>query len=373
ELGETATMPAQNGPSTEEGAIVGTVAYMSPEQAEGKKVDARSDIFSFGSMLYEMVTGRQAFHGNSKVSTLSAILKDNPTPLSDVMADAPRDLEKIINRCLRKDPERRFQHMSDVKVALEELKEESESGKLTSIVPAGSARWTKSRRIWMLAATAALLMVATAVGMWFLHPRPHPAPKAVPLTTYPGRQITPAFSPDGKQVAFAWDGEKEDNLDIYVKLVDAGNPLRLTHNPASEYAPAWSPDGRYIAFCRDRGERSEIWMIPALGGAERKLGETAAMRFGCPGLSWSQDGKFLALADKSSFGSPLLSTSCLPRQVRKGESLRRRADTSATASQLFPPMAKRSRLSGRATTSQIWESTCCRSAAAESHWANRAD
>jgi Tol biopolymer transport system component len=302
--GETELITERDANKTEEGTIVGTVAYMSPEQAEGKKVDARSDIFSFGSMLYETVTGRPAFHGDSKLSTLSAILKENPKPLSDVMADAPRDLEKIINRCLRKDQDRRFQHMADVKVALEELKEESESGKLASILPT-APRWNKSRWPWALSGTA-IVLTALAVGLWFLRPRPHPVPKIVPLTSYPGQQINPAFSPDGKQVAFAWDGEKGDNFDIYVKLVDAGNPLRLTNNPEDEFAPTWSPDGRYIAFCRDRGGGSEIWMIPALGGAEQRLGESG----GCSrlslhtGLSWSPDGRFLALTDRSSSGSP---------------------------------------------------------------------
>jgi serine/threonine protein kinase len=218
-FGETATMRAPGDPSTEEGAIVGTVAYMSPEQAEGKKVDGRSDIFSFGSMLYEMVTGRQAFHGDSKLSTLSAILKEEPKPLTAVLPDAPRDLEKIITRCLRKDPDRRFQHMGDVKVALQELKEESESGKLTSVVQAGAPAGRKSRWVWTLAGTAVLLIAVVAIGFWLLRPRPHPAPNIVPLTSYPGRQVTPAFSPDGKQVAFAWDGEKGGKLDIYVKLV----------------------------------------------------------------------------------------------------------------------------------------------------------
>ena len=159
-------------------------------------------------MLYEMVTGRQAFHGDSKLSTLSAILKEDPKPMSAVAADVPRDLEKIINRCLRKDPDRRFQHMADVKVAVDELKEESDSGKLTSIVPAGAPRWSKWRWTWTLAGTAALLIAVIAVGFWFLHPKSHPIARTVPLTSYPGRQITPAFSPDGKQVAFAWDGEK---------------------------------------------------------------------------------------------------------------------------------------------------------------------
>jgi len=119
---------------TEEGTILGTPAYMSPEQAEGKPVDARSDIFSFGAVLYEMVTGRRAFRGDTKLAVLSALLKDEPQPVSSVREDVPRDLERIITRCLRKDRERRFQHMDDVRVALEELKEESDSG--TALTPA---------------------------------------------------------------------------------------------------------------------------------------------------------------------------------------------------------------------------------------------
>ena len=108
---------------TEEGMIVGTLSYMSPEQAEGKKVDTRSDIFSFGAVLYEMVSGQKAFQGDSKLSTLAAILKQEPKPISQLVADVPPDLEKIIKRCLSKDAGRRFQNMDDLKVELEEVKE----------------------------------------------------------------------------------------------------------------------------------------------------------------------------------------------------------------------------------------------------------
>lgn len=129
---------------------------------------------------------------------------------------------------------------------------------------------------WMLFAIVSVALLVL-VGTYFrvLRPVARPMQKTVPLTRYPGRQVTPAFSPDGKQVAFAWDGENGENLDIYVKLVDAGEPLRLTTNPAPEYTPAWSPDGRYIAFCRELSDHDEILMIPSLGGAERKLGESA--------------------------------------------------------------------------------------------------
>ena len=114
---------------TLEGTVLGTAAYMSPEQAEGKAVDARSDIFSFGALLYEMLTGKRAFGGESRMATISAVLRDEPKPLSEIRAGVPRELERIIARCLRKDPGRRFQHMEDLRVALEEVKEESEDGR----------------------------------------------------------------------------------------------------------------------------------------------------------------------------------------------------------------------------------------------------
>jgi Tol biopolymer transport system component/DNA-binding winged helix-turn-helix (wHTH) protein len=164
---------------------------------------------------------------------------------------------------------------------------------------------------WVLFGVVSTALVVLA-GVYFqvLHPPSRPTLRTVPLTSYPGRQISPAFSPDGKQVAFAWDGEKGDNFDIYVKLVDAGTPLRLTSSPADEYAPAWSPDGRYIAFCRDVSDHVEIWMIPALGGAERKLGELAPQFWephllrGVNAVFWSPDGKYLAFADKNTLRDP---------------------------------------------------------------------
>jgi len=157
EFGETATVRASEGPNTEEGTVVATTFYMSPQQAEGQKVGARSDIFSFGSVLYEMVTGRRAFHGDSKVSTLSAILKEDPQPVSELVTDAPHDLEKIIARCLRKDPDRRFQTMADLKIAMAELKEESDSGKLAATP--GLPRGRRSAAVW---SSLGLLVLASA-------------------------------------------------------------------------------------------------------------------------------------------------------------------------------------------------------------------
>ncbi len=274
--------------TTEKGTIVGTVAYMSPEQAEGnKKIDGRSDIFSFGSVLYEMVSGRRAFEGDSKFSTLAAVIEREPAPLGD---NVPHDLEKIITRVLRKDPERRFQHMGDVKVALEELKEDSESGKLTGIrVTERKRPW---RWLWAAAAAAALLLAAVLV--WRLREASPPSDlSAVALTSYPGIEMQPSFSPDGSKVAFVWNGEKEDNQDIYIQQIgSAGTPMRLTTSPSAESNPAWSPDDRWIAFTRYQQEQDNVavMLISPLGGPERKLTEM----IGVGGLSWTPDGKWLA-------------------------------------------------------------------------------
>jgi serine/threonine protein kinase len=288
-------------PTTEEGKIVGTVSYMSPEQAEGKKVDARSDIFSFGALLYEMVTGRRAFQGDSKLSTLTAILREEPAPASQFVKGLPRELERVIARCLRKSPERRFQAMPDLKVALEELKDESDSGKLGAIP--SSTRPHRALLTWGMA----LVFLCLFGVLWFTrstHKAPESTLTAVPFVTYPGSPGIPAFSPDGNQVAFDWEGEKKDNQDIYVKLIGtAGPPLRLTSNPAGSYSPSWSPDGRFIAFLRDLSpENSAVLLISALGGPERKVAEIAGppafSDLPSPRVAWFPDGKWLAVIDR---------------------------------------------------------------------------
>jgi serine/threonine protein kinase len=235
----TETIRQDNAPVTDEGTIVGTVSYMSPEQAEGKRVDARSDIFSFGTLLYEMVTGQRAFQGDSKLSTLSAILREEPKPAGQVVEGLPRELERTIARCLRKSPERRFQAMPDLKVALEELKEESDSGTLGTLGP----RPPKRRMTLLWASVATALLITAAAGVWFGQSKtgtPEASLMAAALTSYAGFQAQPTFSPDGNEVAFAWNGEKQDNLDIYRKLIGPGPPLRLTQHPAADFGPAWS-------------------------------------------------------------------------------------------------------------------------------------
>lgn len=130
-----------------------------------------------------------------------------------------------------------------------------------------------------------------------------PPPRVVPFTAFPGFESSPSFSPDGNLIAFSWNGEKEDNFDIYVKLIDAGTPLRLTTNPAQDERPTFSPDGRYIAFQRTSPESSAVYLIPSLGGSERKLADLFLGSDGRLG-PYSPDGKFLAVSDKESAEEP---------------------------------------------------------------------
>ena len=281
------------------GAIAGTAAYMAPEQATGGKVDSRSDIFSFGAMLYEMATGMRAFRGESTSDTLAAVIKLQPKPPTQVVTTLPRDLERIILRCLRKEPERRFQTMADVKIELQEIKEESDSGTLSAQPTAQRSR----RRISWFAGTGTVAVIA--VASWFLWPRATslPAPYVVPLTTHIGSESLPSFAPDGEQVAFAWDGRKggsstadEFNWDLYVKFIGAPQMRRLTTDPATDYMAAWSPDGRQIAFVRETPDGPTVHVISALGGDDRKLSDFRVL---ISTITWSPDSQWVAAA-----GSP---------------------------------------------------------------------
>jgi eukaryotic-like serine/threonine-protein kinase len=292
------------------GSIAGTAAYMAPEQATGGTVDTRSDIFSFGAMLYEMVTGSRAFPGASRAETLNAVIRVQPTPPGTAVAGLPSDLEKVILRCLRKDPKRRYQHIDDVKVALEDIKEESESG----VAPPSVARTHRRGRNAALGAAAVVVLGATA---WLLLPHRRlqpPAPRRpVALTSLTGSEFYPSFSPDGEQVAFSWNGTKQDNWDVYVTLVGSSDVRRLTSDLAEDARPAWSPDGRQIAFVRQRSEDSTIYLVSPLGSGERRLGDFR----GADSLDWSPDGQWLAAGNSGSLNFGWWA-SLLPRLVGKG-------------------------------------------------------
>ena len=236
-LGPTATIKQADKPRTEEGFIMGTAAYMSPEQAEGRKVDPRSDIFSFGSVLYEMLTGQRAFGRESRISTLAAILREEPKPAGELNESLPPDIERVLARCLRKDPSRRWQTMSDLKVALQDLKEDSESGRLRA---APAAIKPKKRPLPLIAATAILCIAAGAVLLKLF-----PA-KSKGQVEYETNRLTfdsgfsgmPTISPDGGMVAYASDRSGEGMLDIWVQQIAGGRPLRLTdHRPMTRFFP----------------------------------------------------------------------------------------------------------------------------------------
>jgi eukaryotic-like serine/threonine-protein kinase len=273
-------------PQTDEGKVVGTVAYMSPEQAEGKVLNRGTDVFSFGAVLYEMVTGKRAFKRETKIATLAAILREEPPPPSQLVSDFPRDVERLIARCLRKDPQRRYQHMPDVKIALEDLKEESASITGMSAVSLPARR--RSRKL--LVAGVASLALFAAAGWWVTRNRPAAVarlPVLRRLTSDAGLTTEPALSPDGKFVAFASDRASEGNLDIWVQLLAGGEPSRLTRHAADDREPSFSPDGSKIAFRSDR-DGGGIYVVSTLGGKEQKIADQGRRpRF-------SPDGKWIA-------------------------------------------------------------------------------
>ena len=190
---------------TREGMVLGTVAYMSPEQATAKPVDSRSDVFSFGIMLYEMATGKRPFEGNSVPSTLAKILETEPRPLTDSREDLPYDFSRIIQRCLRKNREDRYNDTRDLAVALRDLMHETSSGAVRKADPAAAPRTISGRAIWAVAAAAVLV---AGLGAAFLLPRLRQPSRIFVATsfkqvTFSGSASYPTLSPDGQSLAYA--------------------------------------------------------------------------------------------------------------------------------------------------------------------------
>ncbi len=273
---------------TEAGTIIGTVAYMSPEQADGHTVDARSDIFAFGAVLYEMITGKRAFTGDSKLSTLASVLHSEPVPVSQLGPGIPRDVERIISRCLRKDPQRRWQSMADIKVALEDVLDELESGKLAP-AEGGTAAVQPRRRIGFLLWPAAILiaLLAGAYATWrFLKPA---QPTFERLTYRRGEIPSAKFSPDGQTVVFSaqWASEPTNIFSM---------------RPGSrEYRPLDLPEGRILAISSTgemaillgpttNGTAGTLARVPLSGGAPREILENVN------DADWSPDGSTLAVS-----------------------------------------------------------------------------
>ncbi len=300
---------AERSQLTKTATILGTPAYMSPEQAKHQPTDRRTDIWSLGVVIYEMITGRLPFEGEREAAVAYSIVHQEPEPITAQRVGVPTDLDRIVGKAMAKSPDERYQHVDEMLVDLRTLRKEREPG-ASRQAPAPAALVRGSRAGWYVAlAVLGVAVIAAAsvwLGVWGPTGREPPVPlRPVPLTSDPGLERHSTFSPEGNQVAFDWDGENRDNTDIYVKLVAGGRPLRLTTNPAVDSRPAWSPDGSQIAFLRRSEGSGGIFLIPPLGGSERKLAESPHFMGGdFSGLSWSPDGKFLAVSDRTSPEEP---------------------------------------------------------------------
>ena len=292
---------------------VGTVAYMSPEQAQGMEVDQRTDIWALGCVVYEMVCGRRPFKGVYEQALVYEIVNQEPEPLTGLRTGVPMELERIVTKALAKDRGARYQHVDEMLADLRTLLKEGETGASRAAPLAQRAFRQKTLRAG--AALAAVVFVAAVVWLGSVQEpvaSPEPPSRVTPLTTYAGYEWGPSFSPSGEQVVFVWDGDNQDNFDIYVKLVGEGTPLRVTHDPAADRSPAWSPDGRQIAFMRFGSQpagAADVMLVPPIGGPERKLAQIDSLQIDRPqwrslGLAWSPDGKYLAVVGRDSPQKP---------------------------------------------------------------------
>ena len=297
---------------TKTGTRLGTVAYMSPEQARGELVDRRTDIWALGVVLYEMLTGQLPFRGEYERAVIYAILHEEPDPVTKHRPDISADLAEIVKKALQKNRENRYPSAADLLRDLQRLKQtlnsfspqfagyESTSRRDQQAGPRAVAKQKTKRTVLLFALSVIAASMAIVLYFMFfseseLEPD-RPPMRTLLLTNFSGQKFNPAFSPDGKAIAFSWNGPQQDNFDIYVKLVDAGTPIRLTTNTHGEFRPAWSPDGRFIAYVRITGTRKdEVYMIPSQGGAERKIAEYRSKLFSS--LYWASDGKFIFLSD----------------------------------------------------------------------------
>jgi len=312
----TATTLALEEHLTSPGMALGTVVYMSPEQVKGKELDARSDLFSFGAALYQMATGTLPFRGDTSGLIFKAILDGTPAPAVRLNPALPVELERIINKALEKDRELRYQSAAEMRSDLKRLLRDTSSGATAAHIMAAHAFPESDNRnatAWLWPA-AVLAMITLAAGISWLYVRKgnssvsSAAPRMVPFTSSPGFKSAPAFSPDGKEVAFGWQSEKDEDMRIYVKLVGAGTPLRLTAGPGADVSPTWSPDGRFVAFARLSGNVRGYFIVPSLGGPERKIADRYADTINWGRLvDWLPDGKNLLVSDQSSPQDPHLS------------------------------------------------------------------
>jgi eukaryotic-like serine/threonine-protein kinase len=299
---------------TSPGTTLGTISYMSPEQARGQELDATTDLFSYGTVMYEMVTGRLAFSGDTPAVVMEAILNRAPIAANRLNPELSPKMEAIIEKAMEKDRKLRYQRAVDIKADLIRLRRDSLSistprEMADAASPAGGrAGMTEAEARsakWLILAGVLMIGLVVAGVYWYRghgvatrdQPDTQASLVAIPFTTFKGQEVMPTFSPDGGQIAFGWDGGSDNSFDLYVKVVGTENVSRLTHKPSIWLAPAWSPDGRTIAFARKSGSDSGVFEIAANGGPERKLASAVFTYTPVMSMSWSSDGKVLTYAD----------------------------------------------------------------------------
>jgi Tol biopolymer transport system component len=283
--------------ATQRGVVAGTPLYMSPEQAEGAVLDARSDIFALGVVFYEMLTGERPFQGNTNAAIISSILRDSPRSVTEVKPALPRDLGRLVVRCLAKQPNDRYQSALDVRHRLEEIKQDVETSRP---IAATLSRPANSRRLALLL-TAAVLAAASA-AWWLASRQATPigtpdGPNAVQVTSSLDVESYPTWSPDGVRLAYQASAAGYyyiNDHDIWVAQIGSGEPVNITRHPANDRMPSWSPDGREIAFFSNRDGTWGVFLVPAIGGNPRNvlpLPGIGELNWSAP--QWSTDGSSL--------------------------------------------------------------------------------
>ena len=257
-----ATGASSAAPATTPGLVMGTVGYMSPEQVRGETADARSDQFSLGCVVYELLTGEAPFRRPTGAQTMAAVIEDEPVSIQERNPRVSEPVTWILERCLAKDPAERYAATRDLARDLELAVGRTAPSKTDR--EAGRIRATRKRVLRV--GLAAALVALGAAAAWWLRPRP-PAVPVVRYLTFSGHDSSPAASPDGKMVAFS--SAREGRRRIWIKQLGSGNEVPLTEGE-DEY-PRFSPDGTVILFARREGSRSSLYRVPTFGGEARKL------------------------------------------------------------------------------------------------------
>lgn len=278
---------------TDPGMVVGTAGYMSPEQVRGKAADHRSDIFAFGTILYETVTGKQTFRKPTSAETMSAILNEEPQAISQLTPSVPPGLERVARRCLEKAPEQRFQSASDLAFALEALSDSA----ITSPtgIHAQESNKPKGRRIAVAAAVVVIVLIAAAALAYFwMQPPAAPVLSNYVQLTHDGQPKGLGIT-DGSRLYLYWSAA--DYTGLAQMSVSGGEPQKLPILSSMNMSPrSLSPDGSELLVVDAHGipPMGPLWSIPILGGSPRRLGDLAGN-----GGDWSPDGKWLAYSDAS--------------------------------------------------------------------------